>query len=132
MDANPTRLSPRELVILAEDYDAMVAWYVNVLGFRMAKSFAEGYRYTNLETDTGIRIGIAPSSEVGVTPADRSKNTVILQVGVPDVKALFATLKEAGGTATFGPSYDERGQFWYGGFVDLEGNPIWVVDENCP
>jgi len=125
-------LTPRELVILAEDYDALVAWYVDALGFRVTRAFTEGYRYTNLETASGIRIGIAPASEVGVKPGDRSAHTVILQVGVADVKALFDQVQTAGGTATFGPSFDERGQFWFGGVSDLEGNPIWVVDENCP
>jgi len=126
------RLSPREAVVLADDYDAMVAWYVNVLGFRTTKQFSDGYRYTNLETESGIRIGIAPASEVGVTPSDRVNNTVLLQVEVQDVQALFEHLRRTGGTVTFGPSFDVAGQFWYGGFTDLEGNPIWVVDENCP
>jgi len=125
-------LSPREVVILAEDYDTLVAWYVEVLGFRIARQFTDGYRYTNLENDSGIRIGIAPAAEAGVTPGDRSGSTVLLQVGAPDVKALFEHLTQAGGTITFGPSFDERGQFWYGGFADLEGNPIWVVDQSCP
>ncbi len=131
-EATDVKLSRREVVILAEHYDAMVAWYVDVLGFRITKQFADGYRYCNLETESGIRIGIAPASEVGVTPGDRANNTVLLQVGVPDVRAFFDRLQEAGGTVTFGPSFDESGQFWYGGFADLEGNPIWVVNENCP
>ena len=126
------RLLPREVILLAEDYDTLVAWYVDVLGFRAAKWFSGGYRYTNLETESGIRIGIAPASEVGVTPGDRANQTVLLQVGVPDVEALFEHVRAAGGAVTFGPSFDEGGGFWYGGLTDLEGNPIWVVDENCP
>jgi len=114
-------LSPRELVILAEDYDAMVAWYQEVLGFRALRKFANAYRYTHLKTDTGISIGIEPASEVGVKSRDRSANTVILQVAVPDVKALLERIQAAGGTASFGPSFDEGGQFWFGGFSDLEG-----------
>jgi len=126
------RLSPREVVVLADDYDAMVAWYIAVLGFRSTKQFSGEYRYTNLETESGIRVGIAPASEVGVTPGDRASNTVLLQVEVPDVTTFFEHLREIGGTVTFGPSFDETGQFWYGGCTDLEGNPIWVVGENCP
>ena len=38
-------LSPRELVILAKDYDALVKWYVEVLNFKLIKSFSDGYRY---------------------------------------------------------------------------------------
>lgn len=126
------RLAPREVVILAEDYDGLLAWYVNVLGFRIVKRFESGYRYCNLKTDSGLRIGMAPASEAGVTPADRSRNTVLLQVEVPDVTRFFEHLDHAGASITFGPSYDKSGSFWFGGFADPEGNPIWVVDETCP
>jgi len=125
-------LRPRETVILAEDYETLVAWYVDALGFRIAKRFVNGNRYCNLETDSGLRIGIAPVDETGVTPGDRRKNTVLLQVEVPDVKRFFEHLRLHGALITFGPSYDEAGDFWFGGFEDPEGNPIWVVDENCP
>ncbi len=130
--AGKLRLEPREVVILAEDYDALVAWYVDVLRFRVVKRFLDGYRYCNLETDSGLRIGIAPASEVDVTPGDRSRNTVLLQVAVSDVKGFFDYLRSADTSITFGPSYDESGGFWFGGFSDPEGNPIWVVDERCP
>ncbi len=125
-------LSPREVVILAEDYDALVAWYVDVLRFRVVRRFKDGYRYCNLETDSGLRIGIAPASEADVTPGDRSRNTVRLQVAVSDVKGFFEHLRSADTSITFGPSYDGSGGFWFGGFADPEGNPIWVVDKNCP
>lgn len=126
------RIAPREIVILAEDFDAMVAWYVDVLGFKVVKTFSAGYRYCNLETQSGIQVGIAQAAEVGVVPKDRASNTVLLQIEVADVQLLFERLQEFGDFVTFGPSYDESGRFWFGGFADLEGNPIWVVDENCP
>jgi len=125
-------LSSREVVVLAEDYDALVAWYVEVLGFRVASRFDDGYRYTNLENENGLRIGVAPASEAGVLPGERAKNTVLLQIEVPDVQAFFARLRASGTAILFGPSRDETGAFWFGGFADSEGNPIWVVDENCP
>ena len=126
------RLSPRELVILADDYDAMVSWYVDVLGFRVVKAFSEAYHYSNLETDSGIKIGIAPASEVGVNPGNRESNTVLLQVAVPDVKQFVEKLQAHGVTVAFGPLFDKAGDFWFGAIEDVEGNPIWVVDENCP
>jgi len=125
-------LRPREIVILAEEYEALVAWYVEVLGFRITKRFANRYRYCNLETDSGIRIGIAPAAESGVTPGDRSRNTVLLQVEVADVEAFLEYVESKGASIAFGPSYDEASGFWFGAFADPEGNPIWVVDENCP
>ena len=48
-----------------------------------------------------------------------------------DVTAFFAHLQASGGVVTFGPSFDKAG-FPFGGFTDPEGNPIWVVDKNCP
>ena len=125
-------LSPRELVILAEDYDALVAWYIDVLGFRKAREFSQDYRYANLETSSGIRLGIAPASEMDVEPSDRSNSHVILQMGTRDVAALFEHVASKGGAVQFGPAFDEKGGFWFGAIADPEGNPIWVVDENCP
>jgi len=126
------RIEPREVVVLVDDFDAAVAWYADVLGFRETARFTEAHHYANLETESGIRIGIAPAAEAGVAPEDRRNNNVILQIATPDVKALLARLRERGETVLFGPSYDEFGRFWYGAFADLEGNPIWVVDGNCP
>ena len=125
-------LRARESVILAENYEALVAWYEKVLGFKDTFSVEEDYSYSILENSNGIRIGIASAEQMGVEPADRTKNTVLLQVEVPDVKEFFDHLSEHEGGAIFGPSYDKKGEFWYGGFHDLEGNPFWVVDENCP
>ena len=64
------RLVQRETVILAENYDALVDWYVQVLGFRETKRFENGYRYCNLESEGGVHIGIAPAKEMGVVPGD--------------------------------------------------------------
>ena len=125
-------IRPRETVILAADYEALVAWYRDVLGFKVVQQFEEGYHYAYMETSSGIKIGIGSAEEMGVVPVDRSKNTVILQVEVDDVQHFFTHLEEKGGTATFGPSLDDKGKFWYGGFADPEGNPCWVVDKNCP
>ena len=71
------------------------------------------------------------------TPANkplskRVMNTVILQICTNDLKSLFKKIKNNGGSVLFGPSYDEVDKYWYGSFTDIEGNEIWVVDENCP
>ncbi len=125
-------IRPRETVILAEDYETMVAWYRDILGFKVTTQFEDEFHYCNLVTPSGIAIGIASAEEMGVKPTDRSKNTVLLQFEVDDVKAFFEHLKQSGGVITFGPSHSEKDDFWYGGFNDPEGNPIWVVDKNCP
>ncbi len=125
-------IRPRETVILAEDFDAMVAWYRDTLGFKVTDRFEDEFHYANLVTPSGIAIGIASAKEMGVEPADRTKNTVLLQFEVEDVKAFFEQIGKSGATVTFGPSHSEKDDFWYGGFSDPEGNPVWVVDGNCP
>ncbi|MCA9000386.1 MAG: VOC family protein [Planctomycetes bacterium] len=125
-------IRPRESVILAEDFEALVRWYQDALGFQVKRLFNEDYHFANLVTESGIRIGIASAQEMGVQPVDRSKNTVLLQFEVDDLPAFFEHLTESGAKQTFGPSFDEKGRFWYGGFSDPEGNPWWAVDRDCP
>jgi len=125
-------IRPREAVILAADFPSLVAWYRDVLGFKIVDQFEDGYHYACMETASGIKIGIGVAEEVGVIPAERSTNTVVLQVEVDDIPQFFAHLEAAGGAVTFGPSLDDKGKFWFGGFEDPEGNPWWVVDKDCP
>ncbi len=125
-------IRPRETVILATGFSALVAWYRDVLGFTVVKLFEDGFHYCNLETPSGIKIGIADAQEMGVVPVDRRSNTVILQFEVDDIEELFAQLEQTGASITNGPAVDEKGVFWFGGFLDPEGNPCWVVDKNCP
>ena len=127
----PSIIGPREPVIMAENWNAMVEWYERVLGFKQTYRVEDEYHYCNLETESGVKIGIADAQEMNVTIRQRSSNTVLLQFDVPDVKEFFEHIKTNGGTAVFGPSFDEVGKFWFGGIEDLEGNPIWIVDENC-
>ena len=125
------KLHPRESVILADDLQALVDWYQQVLGFKVKQLFEEDYHYCYLENENGIQLGIADAKEMGVNPNDRKSNTVVLQFQVADVKDFLEHVDDEGGKITFGPSLDKKDNFWYGGFSDLEGNPFWIVDENC-
>jgi len=125
-------LKPRETVLLADNFDEMIEWYKTVLGFQVTQLFEDEYHFCNLETTSGIKIGIADAKEMGVEPKDRSSNTVLLQFEVHDIELFFNHLKQNNTEISFGPSFDKKDQFWYGGFLDIEGNPIWVVDKNCP
>ena len=125
-------IRPRESVIFAENFQLLVEWYQKVLHFKIIQQFEDQYYYCILENEHGLKIGIADAKEMGITPGDRKNNTVVLQFQVQDVKYFFQYLQKYEGIITFGPSFDEKGQFWYGSFQDLEGNPLWVVDENCP
>jgi hypothetical protein len=80
-------LHPRETVVLATGFPALVAWYRDVLGFHVVKSFGEDFHYCNLETSTGIKIGIGDAEQMGVVPLDRSRNTVVLQFQVENVRS---------------------------------------------
>jgi predicted enzyme related to lactoylglutathione lyase len=125
-------LNPRETVILAEDFDVLVAWYRDVLGFEVAQLFEDGMHYANLNTASGIRIGIGLAAEVQVEPRDRGANTVVLQFEVDDVAALLSHVGSHGGMVQHGPTFNQEEGFWFGAFADPEGNPIWVVDAACP
>ena len=126
------QIRPRETVILASDFVTLVAWYRDTLGFNVTRLFEEGFHYCNLETDSGIRIGIGDAEEMGIVPGDRAANTVVLQIEVDDVREFFSELEPAGTTISSGPLLNEKDGFWFGGIADPEGNPIWVVDKNCP
>lgn len=127
-----TELRPREAVVLATDFPAMVTWYHDVLGFEVTQLFEGDFHYGNLETKSGIKLGIGVASEVGVTPHERRSNTVVLQFEVDDVRAFFRHVEEKGGKVLEGPTRNEADGFWFGSFADPEGNPFWVVDGNCP
>ncbi len=72
----------RESVILAEDFNAMVAWYEKVLQFKTIQLFESDYHYCNMKNKQGIEIGIADAKEMGVSPNNRQNNTVLLQFQV--------------------------------------------------
>ena len=123
---------PREPVIFATDFAALVAWYRDVLGLTVRRLFEEHYHYANLESPSGFQVGIADSKEMGVTPIDRAANSVVLQIEVDDVRAFADHLERHGGSFTIGPSRDRIHGYWFGVFTDLEGNPLWIVDKDCP
>ena len=123
---------PREPVILAVDFPSLVNWYRDVLGFRVVTLFEDNFHYCNLASRSGVTLGIADATEMGVTPVDRSCNTVLLQFEVDDLRDFLSSVERNGGSITFGPSFNEKDDFWFGGFADPEGNPFWVVDAKCP
>ena len=122
----------RETVILASDFTLLVNWYRDVLGFEIVQHYEDEFHYCNLESKSGIKIGIADAAEMGVVPIDRSCNTVILQFEVADTKQFFEHVEQNAGAIRFGPSFNEKDGFWFGACADPEGNPFWIVDENCP
>ena len=126
------KILPRETVLLAKNHQLLINWYINNLNFKIINNNSD-IKYCNLETDSGIKIGIADMEQMGnENYSKRIMNTVILQICTNDLKKLFKKIKNNGGSVLFGPSYDEGDKYWYGSITDIEGNEIWVVDENCP
>ena len=126
------KISPREIVILAEDYSKLSSWYREVFKLNVTLEVSDKYHYCHLMNEQGLQIGIGDAKELGVSPQERDHNTTIMQVEVEDVKAFFTYIEEQNGAIQFGPSLSEEDGFWYGAILDIEGNPIWVVDKNCP
>lgn len=124
-----TEIRAREPVLLAQDFSALVAWYQQALGFQVLRLFEDDYHYCNLETATGVRLGVGSADG---QPPDRTNGALFLQLEVDDLPAFFAQLERAGASITGGPSLDRQGGFWFGSFADPEGNVWWVVDKNCP
>ena len=126
------KILPRETVLLAKNHQLLIDWYINNLNFKIINNNSD-IKYCNLETDSGIKIGIADMEQMGnENYSKRIMNTVILQICTNDLKNFFKRIKNNGGSVLFGPSYDEGDKYWYGSITDIEGNEIWVVDENCP
>ncbi|MHC4469818.1 MAG: VOC family protein [Planctomycetota bacterium] len=118
------------VVVMAEDYEGLRDWYVEALDLTVKGEWTEKYHYAELVSAGRFVVGIASAKEMNVTPGDRKSFTVTGQLVDDDVRVL-ARMKGKGGDVPFGPSFDEDGQFWFGGFGDLEGNPWWVVEEGA-
>lgn len=114
-------------VVLAQNYPKLVDWYRKALQMKVRRVVTEGYDWTELER-RGLRIGLAPAKQMGVTLPRKRANAVILHLVTRNVKRLLASVKKRGGRIAFGPSYNEAGRFWYGAFRDPEGNDVWLID----
>ena len=113
-------------VILARDYGLLVSWYKEIFSFDIAEEITEGFRYTTFSsTDTKV-LSIAIAEEMGVTPSSETNNTLVPQFLINDISSLFQKVESNGGKILFGP----KGQgALYGGFLDIEGNQIWVTED---
>ena len=114
------------VVVLAEDYARLRDWYIATLGLELLQEWSDSYHYAELARDGRVLVGIADTSEMGVQPVRPRRNSVLMQLTTDDIEALFERVKGHGANA-WGPKYSEEEDFGYGGFKDLEGNEIWVV-----
>ena len=121
------KLSLLNAVIQAEDYEKVRDWWIEVIGLELRQEWSDKYHYAELIKDGKFVVGIASAKEMGVRPSTPRTNAVMPQLQVEDAKVFLEDLKARGGTVVFGPSFDADEKFWFGGFEDVEGNPIWVV-----
>lgn len=116
-------------VVLAEDYEKLIDWYVKTFNLNIQSQTKDGESYTELEYSGKLVVGIAKAEEMGVQPITPRSNTVIIQLAVSDIQTLFDNVRKTGGRILFGPSVDEKGGYVYGGCADIEGNHIWIVEK---
>jgi len=115
-------------VTLAQDYEKLVAWYRETLELEIKLQVDNDYRYTDLAKAGKLVVGICPAKEMNHTPTTPRNNSVVLQISVDDIEELFAQVKESEGTIIFGPAVDKNEGFRFGAFADIEGNPVWVME----
>jgi predicted enzyme related to lactoylglutathione lyase len=113
-------------IILAEDYNKLVDWYIKTFTLDIKHKVEENYHYTELAQDGHVVLGIARTDEMGVTPTRPRNNSVIIQILVSNIHELYDRIKDSG-KILFGPFQDKEGGFTYGGIADPEGNQIWLV-----
>ena len=122
----------REPVVLAQDFYALIEWYERVLGFQRVQLIDDAYRYAILEVPGKIRIGFGEAKQMGIEAPNPTHGTVRLQWEVQPLEAFMEAFQAQSGTVVFGPSRDAADGYMYGAIRDIEGNEIWLVDENCP
>ena len=114
-------------VVLAEDYERLRDWWVEVVGLQLLQEWTDAYHYAELGHDGRLVVGIADAREMDATLPTPRANAVIVQLRVADVRGFLARIQGRGAKVSFGPSFEEGEGFWYGGFEDGEGNAVWVV-----
>ena len=115
--------------ILAENFQELAEWYSKTFELDKGLEVSEDYHSSELTKNGKFVIAFADTKEMGVKPLTPRNNTVVAQFAVSDAKECLERVAANGGKVLFGPSYDETGKFYYGGFADIEGNQIWIVQE---
>ncbi len=121
------KLKLMNVVILANDYQKMVDWYINALGLSLQQEWTADYHYAELVYEGQLVVGITPAKEMKMFPPTPRNNAAIIQLEVSDIKAFYKRIEKNGGVIVFGPSYDEKEKFYFGAVNDIEGNQIWII-----
>ena len=73
-------------------------------------------------------MGICKAGQMHHEPNKIKNNSVIMQISVSNIYELFDKVKKYNGKILNGPSMDKNYGFLFGGFEDIEGNQIWVIE----
>jgi predicted enzyme related to lactoylglutathione lyase len=116
-------------VLLAADIDKLTDWYCSTFELSLSPVNEDNYRYNELSCDGLFVISISDAKQWNVIPSKPRNNTAIIQLTVSSVNECLERVTANGGKVLFGPAHDEVYDFNYGGFADIEGNHIWIVEE---
>jgi len=118
------------VVLFAENYQALIDWYKDVLALEVIQEESGEYSYAELGIDKQLILGITPAKEVNHVASSPRNNSSVMQLEVAEIHSLFNRVKEKSGEFLFGPTADEKYGFLYGAISDIEGNQIWIVEGN--
>lgn len=121
------KLKLLNVVILADDYQKLVDWYINALGLELQEEWTEDYHYAELSYDKQLVVGITPATEMEHKLTHPRNNAMILQLVVSDIHAFYLRIKKHKGKVLFEVNFDKKEEFYYGAVADIEGNEIWVI-----
>ncbi|MHA7832691.1 MAG: VOC family protein [Flagellimonas sp.] len=85
-------------VILANDYKAMIAWYMDVFDLKILYKEEKPLRYIELGFDQEIMLGLVPKEEHREKSIHARNNSILLQFEVVDVSAIIDKVTMHGGS----------------------------------
>ncbi len=121
-------IKPINTVIFAEDFQAMVKWYIET--FDLNPIYYEGMEdgYVDLMSGDQCIVGITAYNEADKPLHLPRRSATFMQISSSHMFTLFQRVAETGGKVSFGPSKEV--EYWYGGLKDPENNRIWVYTPN--
>ena len=138
--ARPPALSVHHLQVSVADADALAAWYVSKLGFKITKRAMAGNMKVVWIDIPGFRIGLAqvPEStrpaEMNAVPPDDTKHQGFRQIhfATPDVDATYRGLSANGVRFVMPPRSFSPPGIRLATFADPEGNLISLYQDLDP
>ena len=115
-------------VILAKNYKELVKWYEKVLELDIKYQDDKEYHYTDLAKNGKLVVGIGTAEKSREDDSISRNQSVFMQISVSDIYTLFDKVKSNNGKIINGPTRDKNHGFLFGGFEDIEGNQVWVIE----